>query len=208
VWLDPLTGAAAALAPEAIAIECSTLSPAWMAELAAALPVRLVDAPVAGSRPQAEAGQLVFMAGGSEAAIERVRPLLLHMGGAVHVVGASGAGSWLKLAVNGLFGIQVVAMAEQLSLLRAAGLDLGVALAALKTMPVLSPAACGAGALMLAANYAPQAPVDLIAKDLACALAASAQVLPLTQTAEARYQAARQAGLGNENLVAVAKLYA
>ena len=59
VWLDPARGAMAGLGPEALAIECSTVTPGWIAELnAAASPRAVVDAPVAGSRPQAEAGQI------------------------------------------------------------------------------------------------------------------------------------------------------
>jgi 3-hydroxyisobutyrate dehydrogenase len=210
VWLDPATGALHGMARSAIAIESSTLSPGWMGELHAALAERgiaLIDAPVAGSRPQAEAGQLIFMAGGSDAAIERIRPLLLAMGGAVQHVGPASSGAWLKLAVNALFGTQVAAMAELLTLLRGAGLDTERTLAALKAMPVTSPAAAGAAALMQARQFAPQAPVSLIAKDLGYALASAKQALPLTQAVTARFTAAQDAGFGSENLVAVAKLY-
>jgi 3-hydroxyisobutyrate dehydrogenase len=210
VWLDSADGALRGMKASAVAIESSTLTPAWIGDLGAALAARgiaFVDAPVAGSRPQAEAGQLIFMAGGDAAAVERVKPLLLAMGSAVHHVGAVGSGAWLKLAVNALFGTQVAAMAEQLALLRGAGIDAERALAALKAMPVTSPAAAGAATLMLAGHFAPQAPVDLIAKDLGYVLASSAQPLPLTQAVAARFAAAQGAGLGGENLVAVSKLY-
>ena len=59
-------GALAAMPSESIAVECSTLSPDWIAELHAAVRnrgLRMVEAPVTGSRPQAEAGQLNFLAG-------------------------------------------------------------------------------------------------------------------------------------------------
>jgi 3-hydroxyisobutyrate dehydrogenase len=210
VWLDEASGALRGMRSDAVAIESSTLTPAWMAELGAALTRRglaFVDAPVAGSRPQAEAGQLIFMAGGTEAVVERVKPLLLAMGSAVHHVGPSGSGAWLKLAVNALFGTQVAAMAEQLALLRGAGVDAERALAALKTMPVTSPAAAAAATLMLAGNFTPQAPVDLIAKDIGYVLASSSQALPLTQAVAERFAAAQSAGLGGENIVSISKLY-
>jgi len=76
VWLGG-DGAAAALRPGAVAIECSTVTPGWVRELAGGVAARgahLLDAPVAGSRPQAEAGQLVFMVGGEAAALEAARP--------------------------------------------------------------------------------------------------------------------------------------
>jgi 3-hydroxyisobutyrate dehydrogenase len=214
VWLDPHDGAAAGMRAGVVAVESSTLSPAWIAELGATLAERaipLVDAPVAGSRPQAEGGQLVFMVGGDAQAVTQVTPVLRAMGHSVHAVGAAGSGAWLKLAVNALFGTQVLAMAEQLSALRAAGLDLPAAVDALRAMPVTSAAAGGAAALMLAGNYAPQAPVDLITKDLSYALAAAAERgrdLPLTAAVKARFELAQAAGYGSENLVAVARLYA
>lgn len=213
IWLDPASGALAAMPRDALAIESSTLTPRWLHELAGVSLERgiaFVDAPVAGSRPQAEAGQLVFMAGGDAAAVARARPLFGVLGGAVHHVGAGGAGAWLKLAVNALFAAQVAAVGEQLAVLRRAGIDPQRALEALRAMPVLSPAAAGAGALMLAGNYAPQAPVDLIAKDLGYAIAEARRVggaIPLAEAVKERFIAAQTAGLGGENVVAVAKLY-
>ncbi len=143
------------------------------------------------------------MAGGSEAIVERVRP----MGGALHHVGPRGSGTWLKLAVNALFASQVVAMAEQLALLRGAGVDAERALVALRALPVISPSAAGAAALMLASNFTPQAPVDLIAKDIGYVLALSNQALPLMQQVAARFAAAQASGPGGENIVAGGELY-
>jgi 3-hydroxyisobutyrate dehydrogenase len=213
VWLDPQHGAAAGTPPGAIAIESSTLTPGWVRELGAALAtngVSLLDAPVAGTRPQAEAGQLIYMVGGDAHAVDAGTPVLRAMGAAVHAVGGPGCGAWLKLAVNALLGAQTVAMAEQLAMLKRAGLDLPVALAALRGMPVTSASAAGAAALMLAGNFAPQAPVALIFKDLDCALRAAQGLgldLALTNAVAQRFRAAEQRGLGAENLVAVAKLH-
>ena len=212
VWLDVDAGAAAAVAPNAIAVESSTLSPAWIRELhddLAARRVAFVDAPVAGSRPQAEAGQLIFMLGGDDKVVDRLRPTLATLGSAAHHVGPVGSGSCLKLAVNALFATQVAAVAEQLNLLRRLGVDPARALDSLRTMPVVSPAAAGAAALMLREDYAPQAPVDLIAKDLGIAVDTGQRCdapMPLTAAALARFRAAQAAGWGHENLVAVAKL--
>ncbi|KPF66530.1 hypothetical protein IP84_16135 [beta proteobacterium AAP99] len=217
VWLHPQHGALAAMRPGAIAVECSTLSPAWIDELAARAAergVRFVDAPVAGSRPQAQAGQLIFMAGGAAADVDALRPTLAALGGAVHHVGAAGAGARLKLVVNALFGIQVTAVAELLGFARSSGLDVDASLAALRSMPVMSPAAAGAAGLMLAGNDTPQAPIDLIHKDLgyamdaAAAASGNAAALPLTAQAQQVFAAAAARGWGAENLVAVRKLYA
>ena len=214
VWLDPDDGAVLSLSSGAVAIESSTLTPAWVLQLNAAVAsagASLLDAPVAGSRPQADAGQLTFMVGGDASTLDRVRPLLAALGPSVHHLGPTGSGALLKLAVNSLFAIQVAAVAEQLGQLKRAGLDIRPAFEALCTMPVMSPAAAGAGALMLAEDYRPQAPVDLIAKDLGYALTQGAAVqasLPLTAEARSQFAAAQAAGWGHENIVAVAKLHA
>ena len=214
VWLDPTTGAALSLNRGVIAIESSTLTPAWVHELGEALAplgAGFVDAPVAGSRPQADAGQLVFMVGGEAVNLDAVRPLLTALGPAVHHVGPLGSGAWLKLSLNALLATQVAAVAEHLNLLRRAGLDPQRALDALRSMPAMSPAAAGAAALMLAGNYAPQAPVDLIAKDLAYALAAAeaaGAALPVTEVVKNRFAATQAAGWGSDNIVAIHKLFA
>lgn len=211
-WLDAEQGAAAGLAPGTLAVETSTLSPAWVATLSAELAqraVRFVDAPVAGSRPQADAGQVIFLAGGAAADVEALRPLLAALGTAVHHVGTGGAGATLKLAANALFATQVTAVAELLRFVERAGLDAPRALEALRSLPITSPAAAGIAALTLARDFRPQAPVALLAKDLGYVLEAAraaGAALPTTEAVEAQFSRAARAGLGGENLNAVARL--
>jgi 3-hydroxyisobutyrate dehydrogenase-like beta-hydroxyacid dehydrogenase len=124
VWLAPETGAMAGLKPEAIAIESSTLSVAWTKALATDLTAQgtaFLDAPVVGSRPQAEAGKLIYLVGGEAATLAQVRGLLLAIGAVVHHVGATGEGMLLKLGVNALFGLQVAALAEMMAILTSYG---------------------------------------------------------------------------------------
>lgn len=74
VWLGE-DGALAGAAPGTVVIECSTITVGWVRELAAAAAARhceLLDAPVTGSRLQAEAGELNFFVGGSAATLEKV----------------------------------------------------------------------------------------------------------------------------------------
>lgn len=64
VWLD--AGVLAAMQPNAVAIESSTLSVDWIRELGAAAWTQgraFIEAPVSGSRTAAEAGQLVYLVG-------------------------------------------------------------------------------------------------------------------------------------------------
>src|SRR5271168_1104442 len=67
VWCDEQDGALKGIGAGAIAIESSTLTPGWVRELAAKVQqtgANLLDAPVVGSRPQADAGQLIHLVGG------------------------------------------------------------------------------------------------------------------------------------------------
>ncbi len=210
VWLDPETGALAGMARGAIAIEMSTLTIAHVRALEAAAAkagVRFLDAPLAGSRPQAEAGQLIFMAGGDPVTLEQARPALDVMGVAVHHAGATGTGAAVKLAVNALFGIQVAAMAELLGMLSANGADVAKAVEIIGATPVASPAAKAAAASMLAGAFAPMFPVELVEKDFGYMHAAGGEAVPMADAARAVMQSAMAAGYGNDNLTGVVRLY-
>jgi 3-hydroxyisobutyrate dehydrogenase/2-hydroxy-3-oxopropionate reductase len=106
-------------------IEMSTVGPAAIARLAALVqaPNALLEAPVLGSRPEAEAGTLRIFAGGPDELVERWRPLLERLGTVLHV-GPLGAGAAAKLVANAtlvgtitLLG-ETVALADGLGLLR------------------------------------------------------------------------------------------
>ncbi len=178
--------------------------------MARAREVAFIDAPVVGSRPQAEAGQLVFLVGGEPAIVERVREVLALMGGAIHHVGPLGAGSTMKLAVNALFGIQVAALAEIVGLLERSGLARGAILEMLGAMPITSPALKGVGGLLAARRYEPLFPIDLVEKDLRYAVATAAgrdTAVPLVTAARDVYARARERGFGGDNIAGVAQLY-
>jgi 3-hydroxyisobutyrate dehydrogenase len=209
IWLDPETGVMAGMKAGALAIESSTLSVAWVKELAAAMVAAdraFIDAPVVGSRPQAEAGQLIHLIGGAEGDVTRAAPVLSLIGAAQHYAGAVGSGTALKLIVNTLFGIQVAAVAELIRLAKAMGLDSAAAFAILNDIPVMSPAAKGAAALMLAGNDSPMFPIELVAKDFGYAVAAGGDTPMITAAAEV-YWAAAGEGYGARNITGVVKCY-
>lgn len=213
VWLTPGNGALAGLAEGAIAIESSTLTPLWVRELGshfAATDAVLLDAPVAGSRPQAEAGQLIYFVGGHSTPLASAQPVLKAMGAAVHHVGEIGDGAAVKLAVNALFGIQVAALAEMIGSLRRSGLDIGRTMDVISATPVCSPAAKGAAASMLAGAFAPLFPIELVEKDFGYAVGvaqAQGASIPMTQAAHAVFHSALEAGLGDQHLTGVVQLY-
>ena len=210
VWLG-VDGARAGLDPDAVAIEASTLSVAWVHELAEAVGAAgaaFLDAPVAGSRPQAEGGHLISLVGGGDRALERARPALEAYSSAIHHVGPTGQGAAMKLAVNALFAVQVAAVGELFALLRAGGVDESRILEVLSAVPVTSPAAKGALGAIAARSFAPLFPIDLVEKDLGYALdLAQTGRAPTVASTRAVFTAAQEAGYGNENITAVARLF-
>jgi 3-hydroxyisobutyrate dehydrogenase len=213
VWLDPETGALSGMGMNAVAIESSTLSPRWVRELgaaAAARKVSLLDAPVSGSRPQAEAGQLIYLVGGDQPTLDRAKPLLEAMGSAVHLVGPLGAGALVKLATNMLLGVQVTVLAELIGMLKRSGVDAARALEAVAATPVWSPVAQRLTASMLAGDFTPQFPIDLMEKDFGYAVAAagSPESVPTITAAREVFREAIARGLGASNMTGVVRLFA
>ncbi|EJW09785.1 putative 3-hydroxyisobutyrate dehydrogenase [Rhodovulum sp. PH10] len=216
VWLDDDTGALDALGRDAVAIECSTVTPDWsiaLAQEAAARERAFLEAPVVGSRPQAEAAALIVLAGGEADTLARARPVLDAMSSAVHHAGAIGAGALLKLSVNALLGIQVAAWAELIGFLGRAGLDVAHAVEIIGATPSASPAGKANAGLMVAKKVAPLFPVELIRKDLDYALTAAAATtaggpsLPLVGAARDVFRRGCEETLGGENMTSVVKLY-
>jgi 3-hydroxyisobutyrate dehydrogenase-like beta-hydroxyacid dehydrogenase len=113
--------------PGLVVADLSTSAPSSTVELHGALGaqgVELVDAGISGGAAAAEAGTLTIMAGGSEEALDGLRPLLAAFSTRVHHMGASGAGHTAKLLNNFLNGVSLAATAEVMVAARAAGLDL------------------------------------------------------------------------------------
>jgi 3-hydroxyisobutyrate dehydrogenase len=213
VWLSDDTGAIHGLGKGAVAVESSTLTTAWtqtLSEHLAKAGAHFVDAPVVGSRPQAEAGQLIYLVGGSNEAVTKLQSVLGAMGGSVQHVGGVGSGTTMKLVVNALFGIQLAAVAELLAFAEKAGVSAAKALEVLGATPVLSPATKGGGTLMINKQFAPMFPIELVEKDFGyvvkVAEAAQAQT-PMSRAAGAVYQQAVQQGLADKNISAVSQLF-
>ncbi|NER49707.1 MAG: NAD(P)-dependent oxidoreductase [Symploca sp. SIO1A3] len=213
VWLDPETGAILGLSKNAIAIESSTLTVNWTRELAAAIEghgAEFLDAPVVGSRPQADAGKLIYLVGGKAEILRKVQDILLSVGGTVHHIGSLSQGMAMKLAVNALFGIQVAALAEVLGMLKKHGVTSAKAMECLGNLPILSLAAKGAGNLILANNQTPMFPISLVEKDFRYVLQTAQAVNAQTPTSAAIHQIYQDAiakGYSNDNITGIAQLF-
>ncbi len=213
LWLDPDAGALSGLKADAIAIESSTVTPAWAGSLAEEVRARgghFLDAPVVGSRPQAEAGALAFLVGGEAEVVARARPVIEPMAGAIHHVGATGAGATMKLAVNALFAVQVAVYGEILGMLDRAGGARESAAELLAAMPITSPALKRILGLMTSRSFAPNFPIALVEKDLRYALttaAAHGAQIPTVGCAREVYARAQESGYGGDDIAGVAQLF-
>ncbi|HEV3094616.1 MAG TPA: NAD(P)-dependent oxidoreductase [Solirubrobacteraceae bacterium] len=110
-----------------LCVDMSTIAPTDTRRIAARLRERgvgMLDAPVTGSAPRAEAGTLTIMVGGQRTDFERAKPLLEEMGELIVHVGELGQGEMLKLINNSLGAANAAAVAEALLLAAATGIDL------------------------------------------------------------------------------------
>lgn len=208
VWLGP-EGALAAAQPGAILIESSTVTPGWIAELhiaAQARNLQLLDVPVTGSKLQAAAAQLSFIAGGSPEAFAEAEPILKPMARDLTHVGPSGSGARLKLINNFLCGVQLASLAEALAWIERSGLDRDKALAFLTSGAPGSPMLKGLSARMAAHDYTVNFLLRLMRKDLLYAQreAATAEIdLKTAATARALLEEAIAQGYGEQDMSAV-----
>ena len=109
-----------------ICVDNSTIKPATARKLAEALGkkgIEFLDAPVSGGEIGAQNGTLTIMVGGSEHALEKVRPVLNAIGKTITHVGASGTGQIAKAANQIMVAAQMVAMGELLILAKKSGAD-------------------------------------------------------------------------------------
>jgi 3-hydroxyisobutyrate dehydrogenase len=90
---------------------------------AVAAGMTMVDAPVSGGVPAAEAARLTFMVGGTDADFSRARPILEAMGRSIVHVGPAGTGQAAKICNNMVLGITTIAVAEAFNLADKLGLD-------------------------------------------------------------------------------------
>lgn len=204
-------GVLASARPGTVLLDMSTIDPDTTDALAAAAQAAgmgFVDAPVGRLASHAARGESLFMVGGSEADVARVRPLLEAMGSTIHHCGPVGAGTRTKLVNNLLAVASCQLNAEALSLSQRFGLSLE------GTLEVLHGTTATNGQLKMAfptkvmrGDTAPGFTIDLAHKDLGLILdAAHAVRVPMPMVAAAReaYSAARARGFGGQDFSAMA----
>lgn len=119
-----------------VLVDLSTNAPSAVRSLGArvaAAGCHLLDAPLTGGAPGAQARTLVFLVGGEAAVFERVRPLLEKLGRASFYLGGQGLGSTAKLVNSLLAFTSTWVSLEGLALAARAGIDLRTLVEAVRT---------------------------------------------------------------------------
>ena len=122
-------GVLAGIAQGVPAVDCSTIDPQTIRDVAATAAkqgVVLGDAPVSGGTGGAQAGTLTFMVGASAEHFEVLKPVLAQMGKNIVHCGDVGTGQIAKICNNMLLGISMIGVAEAMALGNSLGIDTGV----------------------------------------------------------------------------------
>jgi 3-hydroxyisobutyrate dehydrogenase len=162
---------AGALKPGTIVIDMSSSEPVGTKQLSDTLAkagVALVDSPVSGGVPGAQAGTLTLMVGGDDAAaIERAWPVLQTMGAKLFRTGASGSGDTMKALNNFIAAANFRAVSEALAMGIKFGLDPNLIIDILNVSTGRSFTSEGAfKTQVLTGKYAAGFTVGLLAKDV------------------------------------------
>ena len=170
-------------------IEMSTASPGMsrrLYETARGNAVSVLDAPVSGSTPQAEHGQLIIFVGGEQNVYDQCKPILDVLGKASFYMGPSGSGAMTKLCVNTLLGLGVQALAEAIALGLRAGLERERFLEVLGETSVLSPSQKSKLANAGSDTYPATFPLRMMLKDFGLILHRAMELsVPMPATAAA-----------------------
>ncbi|TFD10631.1 NAD(P)-dependent oxidoreductase [Cryobacterium sp. TMT1-21] len=207
-------GLASVVDSSPIVIDLSTISPEVSAAAREALEskgARFLDAPVFGSRGEAENGGLWIVVGGDAGTFDDALSVLEPISETVHLMGPGGSGIRMKLVGNLVVASQLLALGESLTLAARAGLDLHKVLQVLKVTDFRSPIFDGVGPAVLADDYSPSFALKLMQKDsrLIQDFASGLGVAVPSVSAAAHYvDAAIDAGWAEQNASALIKALA
>ena len=208
-------GVADTLPRGAVFVSSATMDPDIARRLAARLEPggRLyLDAPISGGARRAAQGELTILASGRTEAFARARPALDAMAAKVYELGdAPGQGAAFKMINQLLAGVHIAAASEAIAFAAKQGLDIG------KVYEVITASAGNSWMFenrvphVLEGDYTPRSAVDIFVKDLGIIqdMARNARFpVPVAAAALQMFLMASGIGLGRDDDIAVAKVYA
>lgn len=212
VMLDPVEGLARSVSGRHTVVEMSTVSPSISREVAAALSARGCDylrAPISGSTATAASGSLTVLASGPRPAFDRCEAVFRSFSNRMMHVGEGDEGRYLKLVINSMVAASSALLAEALALGRAGNLSTETMMDAIMQSVVASPLLGYKKDMVVTGDFTPAFGLTQMMKDLDLVLdAANEGGAPtgLFLTIRERYEAAVEAGLGQEDFFALAAL--
>ena len=193
-------GVEQSLAEGMIIADSSTISPSAtrkFAERVAQKGAKYVDSPVTGSKTGAEAGTLLFIVGGDEATVEKLKPLYAAMGKKIFRMGDVGKGQSAKLAMNLQIALIYEGFAEGLTLAAKLGVDPATLIPLVHASMVRSGVVEYKAPFILERDFSANFPLKLMRKDIRLALEAGKEArvkLPGLETVEEVYDMAIEDG--------------
>jgi len=208
-------GIIAGLRKDSVYLDMSTIAPdasrAIAAEFAKAGLIML-DAPLSGSPVTLAQGKASIMVGGDRAAFEKVKPVLLAIGAKATYIGASGLAVQMKLAINLVLMVEVIAFGEGVALAEKGGVAREIAVEAMLNSVAASPVLGYRGPFILEGKMpeVPLADVNLQQKDMTLVLELARKMgvpAPLAAAANEMMNACRGLGLGHHDFVIAHEAY-
>jgi 3-hydroxyisobutyrate dehydrogenase-like beta-hydroxyacid dehydrogenase len=208
-------GIVAGLRKGGVYLDMSTISPdvsrAVAAEFAKAGSIML-DGPISGSPVTVIQGNASVMVGGDKEAFERITPVLLAIGPKVTYIGGNGLACQMKIAVNLLLMVEVIAFGEAVALAEKGGVARDVAVDAVLKSVAASPVLGYRGPFILDGKMpeVPLADVTLQQKDMLLALDLGRKLgspVPLAAAANEMMNACRGLGIDHRDFVTAHEVY-
>lgn len=208
-------GIIAGLSKHGIYLDMSTISPEESRAIAQEFQARgltMLDAPISGSTITLVSGKASIMVGGAPEAFERVRQVLLDIGPKITYIGSQGTAVQMKLAVNLVLMVEVIAFGEGIALAEKGGVRREVALEAMLNSVAASPVLGYRGPFILEGNMpeVPLADVNLQQKDMLLVLEQGRKLgspVPLAAAANEMMNACRGLGIDHRDFVTAHQVY-
>jgi len=208
-------GVVSGLSTDGVYLDMSTISPESSRAVASEFKKVgkiMLDAPLSGSTITLAAGKASFMVGGDKDAFERIKSILLDVGAKAVYIGDNGMAVQMKLAVNLVLMVEVIAFGEGIALAEKGGVARDVAVEAMLNSVAASPVLGYRGPYILEGNMPdkPLADVNLQQKDMLLVLEQGRKLgspVPLAAAANEMMNACRGLGIDHRDFVTAHEVY-
>jgi len=208
-------GIISGLSTDSVYLDMSTISPESSRAVASEFRKAgktMLDAPLSGSTVTLAAGNASFMVGGDKNAFERIKPILLAIGAKAVYIGDNGMAVQMKLSVNLVLMVEVIAFGEGIALAEKGGVAREVAVEAMLNSVAASPVLGYRGPYILEGRMPekPLADVNLQQKDMQLVLEQGRRLgspVPLAAAANEMMNACRGLGIDHRDFVTAHEVY-